>query len=333
MGVALRDLILPYKLPAGWDTLGGVAAIDTYNTLYQFLTIIRQPDGTPLMDSRGRVTSHLSGLLFRTQNLISRGIRPVFVFDGAPPALKEATLAVRRTAREEAGEKYQEALARGDMAEAYRQARASAKVDSFILQTSRQLLDLMGLPVVQAPGEGEAQAVHMVLQGNARYIISQDYDALLFGAPRLVRNLTISGKRKLHGRSVTVNPESLVLSDILAGLGISREGLIEVGLLCGTDFNPGVRGIGPKTGLRIVREGRFSEVIREKAPDFNPDPVKELFLHPPVTEDYHLVWGEPDIGGILRMLCDSFEFDEERVRKAFDSEKVPTGQKTLSSWF
>jgi len=100
----------------------------------------------------------------------------------------------------------------------------------------------MGLPVVQAPGEGEAQAVHMVVQGKARYVVSQDYDSLLFGAPRLVRNLTISGRRRLHGRSITVNPEALILSDIISGLGISREELIEVGILCGTDFNPGDPG-------------------------------------------------------------------------------------------
>jgi len=124
MGVALRDLVAQFKVPAAWETLKGVAAVDTYNTLYQFLTTIRQPDGTPLMDSRGRVTSHLSGLLFRTQNLVNRGIRPVFVFDGTPPLMKEATLAERSRVRDRAGELFQEARERGDIEEAFRQARA-----------------------------------------------------------------------------------------------------------------------------------------------------------------------------------------------------------------
>ncbi len=165
MGVAIRDILSDYKTPVTWDSLPGVAAIDANNALYQFLTIIRQPDGTPLMDQRGRVTSHLSGILFRVSNFMEKGIKPIFVFDGKPAALKQGTIDGRRKMRDEAGEKWKEAIERGDEAEAYKQARSSSRVDTTIIETSKELLRLMGLPTIQAPGEGEAQAAYMVGKG------------------------------------------------------------------------------------------------------------------------------------------------------------------------
>jgi flap endonuclease-1 len=139
MGVALRDILADYKKPVTWDSLPGVAAVDANNALYQFLSIIRQPDGTPLMDTRGRVTSHLSGILFRVSNFMQKGIKPVFVFDGAPSALKQETVDGRRKIRAEAGEKWKEAIERGDEVEAYKQARSSSKVDTTIIETSKEL--------------------------------------------------------------------------------------------------------------------------------------------------------------------------------------------------
>jgi len=333
MGVALRDIITEYKTPVTWEALPGVAAIDANNALYQFLTIIRQPDGTPLMDRRGRVTSHLSGILFRMASFMEKGIKPVFVFDGKPTALKQATIDERRKLRETAGEKWKEALERGDEEEAYKQARSSTRVDATIIGTSKDLLGLMGIPIVQAPGEGEAQASSMVANGDARYVVSQDYDTLLFGAPLLVRNLTVSGKRKIRGRQITVSPERIVLADTLAGLHLTREQLIEIGILVGTDFNPGIEGVGAKTGLKIVQKGGFAAKLKEKQPDFDPAPVIEMFLHPPVTDEYSLAAGHPDAEGIRKMLCDGYDFSPERVDKAMEGFTVKAGQKTLESWF
>jgi flap endonuclease-1 len=333
MGVALRDIIAEYKTPVTWEALPGIAAIDANNALYQFLTIIRQPDGTPLMDRRGRVTSHLSGILFRMASFMEKGIRPVFVFDGKPAALKQATIDERRNVRENAGVKWKEALERGDEEEAYKQARSSTRVDTTIIGTSKELLGLMGIPVVDAPGEGEAQASYMVAKGDARYVVSQDYDTLLFGAPTLVRNLTVSGKRRIRGRQVTVNPEKIVLADTLAGLHLTREQLIEIGILIGTDFNPGIEGVGAKTGLKIVQKGEFAAKLNEKQPDFDPLPVMEMFLHPPVTDAYSLTAAHPDAEGIRRMLCDEYDFSRERVDRAMEGFTVKAGQKTLESWF
>jgi flap endonuclease-1 len=333
MGVALRDIVLDYKSPVTWDTLQGVAAIDANNALYQFLTIIRQPDGTPLMDRHGRVTSHLSGILFRMATFMEKGIKPVFVFDGAPAELKQATIEQRRKTRMDAGERWKEAIARGDEKEAYKQARASTRIDAELVKASKDLLRLMRIPFLQAPGEGEAQAAYMAAKGDVRYVISQDYDTLLFGAPILVRNLTVSGKRKIRGRTVTVNPERIILSDLLNGIHLTREQLIEIGILVGTDFNEGAAGIGAKTALKLVQKGEFVTKIREKLPEFDPAPITELFLHPPVTDSYELAWGRPDVEGIVQLLCGTYDFSEDRVRKALEGFTVKAGQRTLEGWF
>ncbi|MEI6840822.1 MAG: flap endonuclease-1 [Methanomicrobiales archaeon] len=333
MGVALRDIIVEYKVPITWEALPGVAAVDAHNALYQFLSIIRQPDGTPLMDTNGRVTSHLSGILFRNASFLERGIRPVYVFDGPPPDFKQKTIEERRSARVQAGVAWEEALAKGDTKEAYKQARSSSKVDREIIETSKKLLSLMGIPCIEAPSEGEAQATHMVMQGDASYVVSQDYDTLLFGVPMLVRNLTISGKRKIHGRSVTLNPEKVTLAEVVKGLGITREQLIQIAVLIGNDFNPGVKGIGPKTGLKLVKEGSFEKTLREREPDFDPGPVIDFFLQPPITSDYDLAWHPPDLVKIEEMLCGEYNFSVERVRKALEGIAGKAGQKTLDKWF
>jgi flap endonuclease-1 len=219
------------------------------------------------------------------------------------------------------------------MEEAYKQASAATRIDSHTIESSRELLDLLGIPWVQAPSEGEAQAAYMARQGKVAYAVSQDYDSLLFGSPVLVRNLTVSGRRKMRGRTITVNPERIALSSLLDGLGITREQLVEIGILVGTDFNPGIRGVGGKTALKIVRNGEFESVIAEKQPDFDPAPVREFFLDPPVTDDYTLEWRTPDVEGVVEMLCGRYDFSEERVRSALAKVSVKATQKTLDAWF
>ncbi len=333
MGVAIRDILADCKETLTWDDLPGTAAVDAHNALYQFLSIIRQPDGTPLMDGAGRVTSHLSGILFRTVNLLERGIRPIFVFDGKPPEFKQETIDQRREIRSRADDAWKAALKEGDIEEAYKQASASTRIDRHTLESSHELLDLLGIPRVQAPSEGEAQAAHMARSGSVTYVVSQDYDSLLFGSPVLVRNLTVSGRRRMRGRTITVNPERIVLSCILDRLGITREQLIEIGILVGTDFNPGIRGIGSKTALKIIRNDTFGSTIAEKQPDFDPGPIQEFFRNPPVTDEYILEWGAPDVEGVVEMLCGRYDFSEDRVRSALARASVKATQKTLDAWF
>lgn len=333
MGVALRDIIAPYKHPAETSDLMGTAAIDAYNALYQFLSIIRQPDGTPLMDKEGRVTSHLSGIFFRTSNFLDLGIQPVWIFDGTPPDLKQRTIGERRAVREESQEKWEQARREGDLQGAFRHAMASTRLDAAILDSARELLGLLGIPVLDAPSEGEAQASFMVSAGEVRYVASQDYDTLLFGAPLLVRNLTVSGKRRLHGRMITVQPESIRLDEVLSGLDLTREQLIDIAILVGTDFNEGAPGIGAKTALKKVTAGEFESVVSTKLPDFDPEPVREFFLHPPVTGGSSLEWKKPDYDRTISFLCEQYGFSEERISPILGKIAGKGRQQTLDNWF
>ena len=216
LGVNLRGLV-PIENIKLEDLGGKIVAIDAYNALYQFLAIIRQPDGTPLKDLTGKVTSHLSGLFYRTSNLVEMGIKPVYVFDGSPPVLKRAEIERRRQIKVEAAVHYEKAVAKGDMVKARMLAQATTSMKDYMEDDSKRLLSLMGLPCVQAPSEGEAQAAHMTRKGDADYCASQDYDSLLFGAPLLLRNVTISGRRKLPSKNIYVDvvPELVELAKVL----------------------------------------------------------------------------------------------------------------------
>ncbi|MCS7096063.1 MAG: flap endonuclease-1 [Nitrososphaerota archaeon] len=343
MGVNLRDIV-PKAIIKLEDLSGKSIAIDAYNALYQFLAIIRQPDGTPLMDSRGRVTSHLSGLLYRTCNLVELGIKPIYVFDGVPPALKEAEIKRRMKAKEEALLRYEQAVKEGRIEEARMYAQATSTLKDYMAEDSKRLLSLLGVPWVQAPSEGEAQAAHIVKSGNADYCASQDYDSLLFGAPRLVRNVTISGRRKLPGKNVYVEiePETIELENVLKELGVTHQQLIDIGILVGTDYNPnGVKGLGPKTALKLIKEyGGLEKVLPHlKDAEFPVDPLKirELFTNPRVTDDYKIEWCEPDIEGVVDFICGEHDFSEDRVRKAIERMHRGItkfkGKTTLERWF
>jgi len=203
MGVDLSDLIRPATRSLE-DFRGKVLAIDAFNTLYQFLAIIRQPDGTPLQDRHGRVTSHLSGLIYRTSNFVAAGIKPVFVFDGKPPQRKARTIHARVEVKQRAEREWREAVEVGDLERARTKAMQTSRLTTEMVGQSQRLLDLLGIPWVQAPAEGEAQASAMARAGTAWGVASQDHDALLFGAPVLVKNLAITGRRKLPRKNVFV---------------------------------------------------------------------------------------------------------------------------------
>jgi flap endonuclease-1 len=343
LGVNLRDIVpkAPVKLE---DLSGKTIAIDAFNALYQFLAIIRQPDGTPLKDSTGKVTSHLSGLLYRTSSLIEMGIKPIYVFDGVPPVLKQQEIERRKQIKVEAAVHYEKAIAKGDTAKARMFAQATTSLKDYMKEDAHQLLRLMGLPWVQAPSEGEAQAANMTKLGDADYTASQDYDSLLFGAPKLIRNITISGRRKLPSKNVYIDvvPELIILNDTLKTCEITYEQLVDVGILVGTDFNPdGIKGLGPKTALKLIKQhGTLENALPHiKNAEFPhpPQSIREIFLHPRVRDDYKLEWTEPDAEGIVDFLVRQKDFSEDRVRKAIEkmrrgSQKLK-GKTTLEKWF
>lgn len=343
MGVRLGDIVPPEAVQTiALESLRGKAiALDAFNMLYQFLATIRGPDGRPLMDSRGRITSHLSGLFFRTVNLLEKGIRPVYVFDGRPPELKRATVEKRVEMRKEAGELYEKALLAGDIEAARKYAQRSAMLEEYMLESSKRLLEAMGIPTVQAPSEGEAQAAYMAARGDVYASASQDMDSLLFGSPRLVRNLSIVGKRKLPGKKayVEVEPELISLDALLSSLGITRELLIDVGILVGTDYCEGVKGIGPKKALKLVKEHGSAEKVLEALNatlDVPPDVIRKAFLNPNVTDSYTLKWEDVDYAETKSILCGEYDFSPERVEKALAELRTALekgkGETSLDAW-
>lgn len=351
MAVALGKLVADVKEQIEFSDISNrILAVDAYNTIYQFLSIIRQPDGSPLVDSKNRVTSHLSGILYRTSNLLDYGITPVYVFDGMPPLLKRRTLEARANRRANAMNEWAKAKEAGQLEEARMHAMASTKISKEIIDSSKELLKLMGIPFFQAPSEGEAQAAEMVKSGLVYASASQDYDSFLFGADVVIRNVTISGRRKLPKKNVyiDVKPERIILSKLLSNLQITREQLIMLGMLMGTDFNSGIEKVGPMTALKIVKEykslGAVTDYIKQKyGAEFDSDPkeVFELFEHPetnPITsQEFNKVLSEskPDKNGIMRFMCDEHEFSGDRVGKVADKLlelRGVKGQKGINNW-
>jgi flap endonuclease-1 len=341
MGVNLRNIADPKKIELE-DLSGKTIAVDAFNTLYQFLSIIRGMTGELLRDNKGRVTSHLSGLFYRSMNLMEIGIRLIYVFDGTPPKLKTLEISRRHEVKVLAGEMYKQAIEKKDYEAAKKYASATSYLDNQMVDESKKLLDLMGVPWIQAPSEGEATAAYLTTTGKADFAGSQDYDSLLFGATRLVRNLTISGKRKLPNRNVRVDviPETVYLADVLSANGITREQLIDIGILLGTDFDPdGFAGIGPATALKLVKKYSKIEDIPEIRGKMNFDPaeVRDIFLHPEVAkrDDYDLEQTPPDREGLMRFLCEEHDFSRERIETALqrlDSKKKVESQ-SLEQWF
>jgi len=343
LGVNLRDLVP--KTTIDLKSLGGRSiAIDAYNALYQFLAIIRQPDGTPLKDSTGKVTSHLSGLFYRTANLVQMGIKPVYVFDGTPPALKEVEIKRRARIKEKALVHYERALKEGKIEEARTYAQATSRLKDYMTADSKRLLTQMGVPWIQAPSEGEAQAAYLAKKGDTDYCASQDYDSLLFGAPRLVRNVTISGRRKLPRKNVyiEVTPQIVELDKVLKQLNITHKQLIDVGILMGTDFNPdGIKGVGPKTAVKLIQQHgtleKAASTLKQAEFPVEPKRIREIFQHPKVTDNYHLTWKEPNVEGVVNFLCRERDFSEDRVRKALkkmiEGSKKAKGKVTLETFF
>ncbi|UCH87929.1 MAG: flap endonuclease-1 [Thermoplasmata archaeon] len=331
MGVNIADIIERKK--SSLDRFSNkIIAVDALNTIYQFLASIRMEDGAPLRDPKGRMVSHLSGILTRNANLIKYGIKPVYVFDGEPPELKMDVLAERKERKIKAEEDWKQALKEGDLELARTKAQQTSRITEDVLESAKKLLEYLGIPVVQAPSEGEAQASFMAQRNDVWAVASQDFDSILFGAPRLVRNITVSGRRKLprQNRYINIEPEEIELEKVLASLDLSREQLIDIGILIGTDFNEGIKGIGPKKALKLVRKHKdMKNILKELAVDIdNYAPIREFFLNPPVTSDYRLEWKNADIDNVKKLLCDEHAFSEQRISKSL--EKFIESNKTRS---
>lgn len=342
MGTDLSDLVESEEITFD-HLLNKKLGVDAMNVLYQFLSIIRQKDGTPLKDSNGNITSHLSGLFYRTSKWVEKSIKPVFIYDGEAPRLKLNESAKRRKRREKAEEEWKKLKKEGKMKKAYTKATQSSKLNGEMIEESKKLLDAMGIPYVQAPSEGEAQSAWMNRKGIVWAVASQDYDSLLFNCKRLVKNLGITGKRKIQGKQAykKVSPEKIETEEVLESLNISHKKLIWIGILIGTDFNPGgIKGIGPKTAIDLVREhDSFSDLLEDDKinwkSDNDPFDVLEFLKNPEIDKEVDFEFGSPDEDKLKEFLCEKHGFSAKRVSSGIDKlvKAQKSSQKNLSGYF
>jgi len=328
MGTKINELVKEIKRKITFENLHNrKIAIDAFNTIYQFLAIIRQRDGTPLKDYNGNVTSHLSGLFYRTINFIEHDIKPIYVFDGKPSELKMETIRERRKVKEEAKVKMIKAQEAEDFQEAKKFAQMTSRLDSDMIEESKKLIIYMGIPIVEASSEGEAQSAYLVEKGDAWACGSQDYDTLLFGGERFVRNFAVSRSKKVKNTTVTLDIEYVSLAKLLENLNITREQLVEMGILIGTDFFPGIKGIGQHTALNLIKKyGSIDNILKEKVSvgkkkiDLDLEIVnriKEIFLNPDVKKDYpKIVWRKVNYEKIEELLIEHHNFSKNRVENA-----------------
>ena len=340
MGLDLKSLLVRDKTKLESFT-NKIIAIDAYNAIYQFLAIIRGPEGLHLTDTQGRVTSHNTGLLYRNINFLSLGIKPVYVFDGKPPSLKSAEIEHRKQIKKDATVKYERAVSEGKMEDARKFAQQTTSMKDGMVEDSKHLLDLFGIPYIQAPSEGEATAALLTTTGHADVAASQDFDSILFGARKLVRNFTNSGRRKLPNRNtyIEIEPEIIDYRKNLEALGIPREQLIDVGILIGTDFNPdGFERVGPKTAIKMIREyGKLEDVtqIQEQLETIDYNAIRKIFLEPEVARVDKIEFGEVKYDDIINYLSNERSFSRDRVNSSLNRLKKSLDKKsqTLEKWF
>ena len=344
MGIAFKDLLIANETSIN-ELKNKILVVDSFNLLYQFITTIRSRDGSLLTDSKGNVTSHLVGLFSRTSKLLEKNLKLAFVFDGTPPKLKDLEREKRKEIKLEAEKKYNEALKKKDLEDMKKYASRTSRLTPEIVEEAKKLIKAFGLPIVQAPSEGEAQAAYMVKKENSFAVVSQDFDSLIHNSPKLVRNLSITGKRKLSNRLKyeSVNPEIIDLAENLNQLGIDQNQLITLAMLIGTDYNPGgIKGIGPKNALKLVKKygsdfnSLFKEAKWKEFFDFDWEEVYYLIKKMPTTNDYELKWGNINIVEIKQLLVEEHDFSEERISKTLEKmakKEEIKNQKGLGEFF
>lgn len=340
MGLDLKPLVKSSPIMIS-ELSGKVIAIDAYNTIYQFLATIRGITGELLTNNNGEVTSHLSGLFYRNVNLLAEDIKLIYIFDGEPSPLKSKEIDRRRQVKQDALNKYQEAITAGRFEDARKYGQATSVLTDKMVEESKMILTLLGIPYIQAPSEGEAAAAQLTQSNIAFACASQDYDSLLFGAKRLIRNLAISGKRKVPNRNVYVDiePEIIEQQQLLNETGLNLEQLVDIGILIGTDFNPGgIPGIGPKTALKLVREHNKLEKIEKIEASLANIPYKEIrevFLKQEAPKINGIEFNEINYDALVNFLCTEKNFSVARVNTSLDKVKksITNRNQSLEKWF
>ncbi len=343
MGLNLKPLITSsthIKIP---ELNGKALAVDAFNTIYQFLATIRGPTGEPLTNNQGEPTSHLSGLFYRNMNLMSEGIKLIYIFDVKPHKLKSEEIERRRKTKQEATEKYELALQQGRLEDARKFSQGTSTLTSNIIEESKRILSLMGIPYLNAPSEGESTAAYLSKKKMVYASVSQDYDSILFGTNKLIRNLTISGKRKIPNKNsyIDIEPELIEYDKVLKENNLTHEQLIDLGILIGTDFNPdGFKGIGPKTALKLIQKFKKLEnidKIKDQLDDVPYQQIRDIFLNPEVLdiEQNSIQFKDINREKIIEFLCGEKDFSNERVNSSIEklSKTLFKKSQSLEKWF
>ncbi|MDW0165718.1 MAG: flap endonuclease-1 [Nitrososphaeraceae archaeon] len=340
MGLDLKPLVKSSPIMIS-ELSGKVIAVDAYNTIYQFLATIRGATGELLTNNSGEVTSHLSGLFYRNVNLLAENIKLIYIFDGKPSPLKSKEIERRRQVKQDASKKYQEAITAGRFEDARKYGQATSVLTDMMVEESKMILTLLGIPYIQAPSEGEAAAAQLTQSNIAFACASQDYDSLLFGAKRLIRNLTISGKRKVPNRNVYVDiePEIIQQQQLLNETGLNLEQLVDVGIMIGTDFNPGgIPRIGPKTALKLVQEySKLEKIekIEDSVVNIPYEEIREIFLKQETPKVDNIEFNEINYNALINFLCVEKNFSATRVNTSLDKLKksITNRNQSLERWF
>ncbi|MFB6251853.1 MAG: flap endonuclease-1 [Halobellus sp.] len=320
----LRSLAALSDVP--FDEFGGsVVAVDAHNWLYRYLTTtVKFTHEEAYTTEAGEEVANLIGVVQGLPKFFEHELTPVFVFDGGVTELKDDEVAARREARERAEEQQEAAEERGDDVAAARLEARTQRLTDVIHETTRGLLERLDVPVVEAPAEGEAQASQMAIRGDVDYVGSEDYDTLLFGAPYTLRQLTSKG-----------NPELMDLEATLEDLDLTREQLVDVAILCGTDFNEGIPGVGPKTALSAVHEHGDLWTVLDARDDYiaNADRVRELFLDPPVTDEYDFeTTVSPDMEAARAYVSEEWGVAADEVERGFERIESSIVQTGIDDW-
>ncbi|KAK9649514.1 Elongation of fatty acids protein 2 [Aspergillus fumigatus] len=290
-------------------------------SIYSFLIAVRS-EGQQLMSESGETTSHLMGMFYRTLRMVDNGIKPLYVFDGAPPKLKSGELAKRTARKAEATEAHEEAKETGTAEDVEKFSRRTVRVTREHNAECKKLLKLMGIPYIDAPTEAEAQCAVLARAGKVYAAASEDMDTLCFEAPILLRHLTFSEQRKEPIQEIHLNRA-------LEGLGMDRKQFIDLCILLGCDYLEPIPKVGPNTALKLIREhGSLEKVVeaiendpkkKYVIPEYWPyQDARELFLHPDVREADHpecdFKWEAPDVEALVEFLVKDKGFNEDRVR-------------------
>jgi flap endonuclease-1 len=319
----LRDLAAIEEISFD-EVAGSVVAVDAHNWLYRYLTTtVKWTSDDAYTTADGTEVANLVGVVQGLPKFFEHDLTPVFVFDGAVVDLKDEEVAARREQRERYEEQLAEARERGDDIATARLESRTQRLTDTIVETTRELLSLLDVPVVDAPAEGEAQAAHMARHGDVDYAGTEDYDALLFGAPFTLRQLTSKG-----------DPELMDFEATLAAHDLTWEQLVDVAILCGTDFNEGVAGVGPKTAVDLLYDhGDIWTVFEAEGYQIeHTDRIRQLFLDPAVEDASFETTVQPDVAAARAYVVDEWGVDASEVARGFERIEDALTQTGLDDW-